>query len=130
MQMNLGRKGCVINDKEKVIGVISVLNKKKRRPSFRDKIADDTITDILRRKGKQKKGKTSSLPSFLFVDKTYFLSEECLPLQTSSELSTRAVNGGLRKKTWERRSDRDAGLGGIYFALTSMFNIISDQIWG
>ena len=75
-------KGFIISDDEEVTGVISVRNtekkkKKKRHPSFGNMI-NDSLIDTLKRKGKKKRSKQSSTPSFLFVNKPYFSSEESL----------------------------------------------------
>ena len=104
-------KGFIISDDEELTGVISVRNKdkrktKKRHPSFRDKITE-TITDTLTRKGKKKRSKRTDVPSFLFVNKPYFSSEESLesPCYEPSQSVDHIQDGQTERKGKQWRSE-------------------------
>ena len=79
----------------------------------------DSITDTLKRKGKKKRSKQSSTPSFLFVSKPYFSSEESIekscyvPLQAAfgstymldgnTDIDGKKFNSGLNQRVSRAR---------------------------
>ena len=117
-------KGFIISDDEEVTGVISVRNTEKKKktkkshPSFGNMITD-SITDTMKRKGKKKRSKQSSTPSFLFVSKPYFSSEESIekscyvPLQAAfgskymldgnTDIDGKKFNSGLNQRVSRTR---------------------------